>query len=296
MPVEPVEILWSPAGATMDDLGAKALVDVTDGDTPNFRMPIRMLSVDTPEVTAQTAEGAAAVDAKFAELVGWIRAGKAPIASALAAHLLPKLADRAGTRQFDQGNAASAWSKSNIQRRLALPDGRQRKLFIRLSDTPFDANKRLLAYVAPSFSETERATLSRQERATFNLDLIESGWGAPFVLFPSIPGELDLPLYLHAAVEAMAQHRGQYADPLSLFGYEYRMCEKLYAVTRKLVRGEPVKPDERFGWRTRYAVDMRTRRILGPESYMLIPPPYRLWIWPQDVRRAIAELNLIPSV
>ena len=46
--IEAVQILWSPAGANMPSLGARALVDVTDGDTPNVRMPIRMLSVDTP--------------------------------------------------------------------------------------------------------------------------------------------------------------------------------------------------------------------------------------------------------
>ncbi|MGH3716977.1 MAG: hypothetical protein ACRDT4_26485 [Micromonosporaceae bacterium] len=52
--IDPVQIFWSPAGATVPSLGARALVDVTDGDTPNLRMPVRMLSVDTPEVTADT--------------------------------------------------------------------------------------------------------------------------------------------------------------------------------------------------------------------------------------------------
>jgi hypothetical protein len=46
----------------MPSLGARPLVDVTDGDTPNLRMPVRMLSVDTPEVTADTAAGAARID------------------------------------------------------------------------------------------------------------------------------------------------------------------------------------------------------------------------------------------
>ena len=34
--IEPVQVLWSPAGITMPSLGARALVDVTDGDTPNI--------------------------------------------------------------------------------------------------------------------------------------------------------------------------------------------------------------------------------------------------------------------
>ena len=78
--IEPVQVLWSPAGTSMPSLGDRALVDVTDGDTPNIRMPIRMLSVDTPEVTARTPEGAAAVDEKFAQLAEWIDQGKAPAA------------------------------------------------------------------------------------------------------------------------------------------------------------------------------------------------------------------------
>jgi hypothetical protein len=57
----------------------RALVDVTDGDTPNLRMPVRMLSVDTPEVTARTEERASAIDQEFLQLAEWIREGLAPI-------------------------------------------------------------------------------------------------------------------------------------------------------------------------------------------------------------------------
>src|SRR5688500_14232001 len=59
---EPVQIFWAPAGASMPPLGDQPLVDVTDGDTPNLRMPVRMLSVDTPEVTAHNAQRAAEID------------------------------------------------------------------------------------------------------------------------------------------------------------------------------------------------------------------------------------------
>jgi len=92
--IEPVQVLWSPAGTSMPSLGDRALVDVTDGDTPNIRMPIRMLSVDTPEVTAKTPVGAATVDDKFAQLAEWIHQGKAPISAGLAAYLHPRPAAR----------------------------------------------------------------------------------------------------------------------------------------------------------------------------------------------------------
>jgi hypothetical protein len=73
------------------------------------------------------------------------------------------------------------------------------------------------------------------------------------------------------------------------------MCEKLYFITRKKVSGEYMSYPEQLRWRSRYCADMRTRRLYGPESYFKIPEPYRLWIWPNDVQKAIGLLNLIPS-
>jgi endonuclease YncB( thermonuclease family) len=293
---DPIQILWTPAGFNLPSLGARDLVDVSDGDTPNIRMPVRMLSVDTPEVTARSAAGATRVDAAFAELAGWIEQGIAPVSRRWGDHIVPRLRDgEAGTRQFTQGQAASAWYKARKDARLTKTNGTKRKLFVRTADDPFDNFGRLLAYVAPSYSSAELRQMTRAERATFNLDLIASGWAAPFILFPSIPGEHDLPLFLDAAVGAMEAGRGQYGDPLSLPGYEYRMCEKLHAITRRIVAGQDLSFSERIAWRSRYCLDMRTRALHGPEDYMDIPQPYRIWVWPDDVQEAIAKLNLVPS-
>jgi pyruvate/2-oxoglutarate dehydrogenase complex dihydrolipoamide acyltransferase (E2) component len=38
------EILWMPAGQELDGFDRLRFVDITDGDTPNVRMPVRMLS------------------------------------------------------------------------------------------------------------------------------------------------------------------------------------------------------------------------------------------------------------
>lgn len=293
---DPIQVLWTPAGFNLPSLGARDLVDVSDGDTPNIRMPVRMLSVDTPEVTARSEAGAARVDAKFAELADWLEDGTAPVSARWRDHILPRLRDRqAGTLQYTQGKAASAWYKARKDERLTRPNGRKRKLFVRTADMPFDNYGRLLAYVAPSYSPAELKELSRAERATFNLDLIESGWAAPFVIYPSIPGELDLPLVIRAAADAMAQSRGQYADDLFLPGYEYRMCEKLHSITKKIAEGQSLSWPDRLAWRSRYCLDMRDRTLFGPEDYMDIPAPYRIWIWPQDVQEAIGKLNLVPS-
>ncbi len=295
--VDLVQVLWSPAGAQIPNLGARALVDVSDGDTPNIRMPIRMLSVDTPEVTARSVTGAQKVDQKFAELAAWIQNGTAPVSAGFAAYILPKLATgNAGTLQFDQGKQASAWFKARADERLKRPNSnRRRNLFVRTADTPFDNYNRLLAYVAPSYSSRELADLTRKQRATFNLDLVESGWAAPFIVFPNIPGELDLPVFLEAAVDAQDAGRGQYADPLSLPAFEYRMCEKLHRISKKIAAGEKLSAKETRAWRSRYVADMRDRSLHGPESYMAVPMPYRIWIWPQDVQRAIGALNLTPA-
>src|SRR5215207_4244083 len=111
-----------PAGENLPDRDSRKLVDITDGDTPNIRMPIRMLSVDTPEVTADTEAGAERVDAKLAQLAQWIEQRRAPISAPLAAALLPKLATgKAGTLQFRQGKQASAFAKENAEKRLARP-------------------------------------------------------------------------------------------------------------------------------------------------------------------------------
>jgi len=222
--IDPVQVLWSPAGATVPSLGDLALVDVHDGDTPSVRMSVRMLSIDTPEITAISAEGALNVDRKFADLAQWITDRKAPITAALAERVLPKL-EKGGTRQFEQGTKAAEFAKQNTAERLTRPNGRKRNLFVRTADAPFDTHHRLLAYLAPNYSAAERKTLTRAQRATFNLDMVVAGWAATFVIYPSIPGELDLPMLLDAAATARTTGRGIWADPLTLPGYEYRCLD-----------------------------------------------------------------------
>jgi endonuclease YncB( thermonuclease family) len=297
--IDPVQILWSPAAISMPSLGSRAFVDTTDGDTPNISMPVRMLSVDTPEVTARTPEGATRVDEKLTQLAEWIDQGKAPITTDLAAHLLPKIATgKAGSLQFEQGKAASAFGDNNIRTRLARPGKPDRRVFIRSAEPHFDDNGRLLAYLAPNFTEAERATLTRAQRSTFNLDLLTAGWAAPFVIYPSIPGELDLPLLLAATEKAIADATTTtniWSNPHTLLAYEYRMVEKLHGITRKIVDGQDIPTAERFSWRERYCADMRTRVVHGPEDYTAVPPTYRLWFWARDVQRAIGDLNLTPA-
>ena len=294
--IDALQVLWTPSGDNLPARDDRALVDITDGDTPNIRMPIRMLSVDTPEVTARSDAGAARVDAKLAQLAEWIDQDKAPISAPLAAVLKPKLATgKAGTLHFQQGKQASAFAKHNVETRLARPGQEPRNLFIRTADSPFDNNHRLLAYVAPSFTPKELATLTREQRSTFNLDLVAAGWAAPFVIYPAVPGEDDLPLLVDAAATARSSGLGIWADPDTLLAYEYRAMEKLFAVTKKIVDGEQLRPGEARSWRERYCVDIRTRTLHGPEAWTRVPPEYRLFLWRADVSEAVSRLNLVPA-
>ncbi|MGH3760030.1 thermonuclease family protein [Actinophytocola sp.] len=295
--IDAVEIFWTPAGVTMSSNETRALVDITDGDTPNIRMPVRMLSVDTPEVTARSDTRAAVIDQEFAQLAVWIEAGRAPISPALGEFLAPKLAtERAGTLQFRQGKDASAFAKQNALARLTRPNGTTRSLFIRMDKSnPFDDHGRLLAYVAPNYSAAERRNLTNMERSTFNLDMVREGWAAPFVIYPAVPGEFDLPLLLEDAEAARSKSLGIWADPNTLLAYEYRSLERLFQITKKIVDGKDLSAAERFAWRERYCVDMRSRVLHGPEDYAGIPPAYRLWLWPRDVQEAVGRLNLVPD-
>lgn len=97
-----VAILWTPAGVSLDRPGGRQLVDLTDGDTPDLRIAVRMLSIDTPE----TYPIGPRLDAELAGLVPWIGSGAAPIDPVL---LLPhelRALERlvAAKRRLDSGD------------------------------------------------------------------------------------------------------------------------------------------------------------------------------------------------
>ena len=79
-----------------------------------------------------------------------------------------------------------------------------------------------------------------------------------------------------------------------LTGYEFRMCVKLYDVTKKLVAGKKLSTKERSGWISRYCVDITTREILYPQNYHKVSPYNRIFIWPEDVAEAVGRMNLLP--
>lgn len=291
-----IQIFWDPTGLELDTLGQNKLLRITDGDTPYVSVSIRMLSIDTPEVHYPGRQNPVRHDERLAELAQWLTAGQAPVPDDLAAFLTPKLASgQAGTLQKAQGEAATEAFQSLLDQRLTRPTGSKRSLFLRAADQPFDQYGRLLAYVAPSFSSKERGQMTRWDRATFNLLMVESGWAAPFLIFPSLPRHTDLEWFHSVAKRAVVEGRGAWADPLTLTGYEFRMCYRLWEVTKKLVQGTRLRSSEKYSWVGRYCADLTSREIYHPADYHRVEPYNRLFIWPADVNAAVGRLNLVPA-
>ena len=195
-----VKIFWDPKGFELDSLGKKGYLRATDGDTPYVSVPIRMLSIDTPEMHYPGNQKPSKHDSKLEQLADWIDNGKAPITSGLAEHLSQKLATgEAGTLQERQGK------------------------------------------------------------------------------------------------DAHDNKRGVWQDKMTLTGYEFRMCVKLYDVTKKLVGGKKLSSSKRYGWITRYCADMTTGKIFYPQDYFRIAPYNRIFMWPEDVSEAVGKMNLSPG-
>lgn len=291
-----LKIFWQPNGATFDSIGSKRYIRHSDGDTPTISTAIRMLSIDTPELHYPENNRPSKHDSKLAELAGWLQEGQAPAEPDLAAHLAPRLVTGdTGTRQERQGHQASDFFQTLLDTRLLRPDNTIRPLFVRTSDRPFDDYGRLLAYIAPQYAPAELKSKTLNERATFNLLMVEEGWAAPFPIFPDLPSQPDLKLFHQAADTAVTEGRGIWSDPFVLTGYEFRMAYQLWEVTGKLVRGKAVTTAELTNWITRWCADMTTGLLYEPQAYFRVRPQDRLFIWPQDVRAAVAALNLTPA-
>ncbi len=288
-----VKIFWDPQGLELDSIGRKKLDGISDGDTPSVTMSIRMLSIDTPEVHYPGGAKPSKQDENFKQLADWLEQGRAPISADLAAHLQPRLATgRAGSLQEEQGFKAKEVFGDLLRDHLSRPGHRKRSLFIRAADEHFDQYGRLLAYIAPAYSQKELATMTRKQRATFNLLLVEAGWAATLPIYPSLPRYQDLVLLQEAAKEAVQERRGAWARADSLTGYEFRMCVRLYELTKKLVQGKKVDSRDRKGWISRYCADMTTREIFLPQDYCRVPVYNRIFVWPQHVAEAAGRMNL----
>lgn len=293
-----VQIFYDPLGFEVDKLGKKTKSgDPADGDTPYVRVPIRMLGIDTPETNYPTIGSPANSDVRLAELGHWIQQGHAPVNNDLAAHLLPRLnTGTAGSLQRVHGDAAKAAFKQALSARLTRPNGTKRSLFLYAADEHFDQYGRLLAYAAPCYSKAELASMTLHQRRTFNLEMVETGWAASLLIYPSLPKFADLEMFYDGAKAAFDNDQGAWADKSTMLtGYEWRMCIKLHKVTKKLVNGQTLSTAERYSWIERFCFDLTKRTVFNPQDYLKVPPYARAFVWPKDMRRAVGDLNLTPG-
>ncbi len=69
-----------------------------------------------------------------------------------------------------------------------------------------------------------------------------------------------------------------------LLAYKYRMCIKL--ATAKTA---PVGIKAAF---QRTCVDLRSLKIVNDQGFHKVSPPYRLWVWDEDLGDARVDLSL----
>lgn len=299
-----LSVFWQPSGINLDQLGtARPTRDnegnpkVSDGDTPKIEVSIRMLSMDTPEKSV-TARGLSKAEmlSLTPQLLDWFESGRSPVPRPLAEHLEPLLDyQNPVEKHWEQGAQATLALKQIMEDRLAKPSGGERPFFLRAADERFDRYGRLLAYVAPSFEWEERQSMTLYERRTFNFQMVELGWASTLVIYPSVPGELDLPMLQTAAKNAVENGLGVWSDPTSILAYEYRMLEKLVLILQKQQNGEEIERDQWSGWISRYCADIETGYIFAPTEYFRVKPWNRLFIWKDQVREAVSALNLRPA-
>jgi endonuclease YncB( thermonuclease family) len=269
----------------------RQLARTSDGDTPVIDQPVRMVSVDTPEKqhyaglppTAQVKLDRCRQrlqDGTYAALPGGLRE-----------YLVGRLTADAAERHIGAGLGASASFEALQDQRLTKPDGSRRRVAIIPTGELIDHYGRLLAYLAPWFAGPPGDPLPPKdapERRTFNLEMVASGWGALFVIYPSLPRNDDLNVLLEAAEAAWTERRGAWAEfgEDLLLGYEYRAAIKLGI--EELEDPAATVADAY----QRHCVDLRDLRLVGKHDYFQVPPSQRLWIWEDDLAQATPDLAL----
>jgi endonuclease YncB( thermonuclease family) len=267
------------------------LLQISDGDTPVIQQPIRMVSCDTPEKAGYAGKPEKS-QPKLDLCRSRLESGfYSDIPEPLGDYLISRLIPDAAERHIDAGNSATLVFSTTIEERLTRPDGSKRKAGIIPSGEIVDRYGRLLAYLAPWYTNTESDPLppvDSPKRHTFNLNMIESGWAAFFPIYPSLPRRKeDWLLAVAAAESAWNGKKGIWEEHGEevLLGYEYRLCIKL---------GEADSAEKGMSSAfQRHCVDIRDSRLHGKFGFWQIPPCYRLWVWDDDLKTAKKDLKLV---
>ena len=267
------------------------LYSISDGDTPQILQPVRMVSTDTPEKAGYAGRSELA-QPKLDECRRRLETGFFPeIPAALVEYLVAKLTGDAAARHIAAGDAASLEFDLLLKDRLTRSTGTQRRVATIPTGEVVDRYGRLLAYLAPWFAGGSSDPLPPKHdpnRRTFNLDMVAVGWAAPFLIYPSLPHDDDLNLFLTEARAAWEHKRGAwqaYGENL-LLGYEYRLCIKLGTAKT------PKKGVAAAFQRICIDVSSDPPRSVGRFGWADVAPPDRLWVWTDDAAKASVDLDI----
>lgn len=267
----------------------RALIRVSDGDTPVIDQPVRLVSCDTPEKAGYAGRPEIS-QPKLNSCRQRLEDGfYTEIPINLRNYLLDRLTEDAATKHISAGNDATARFEGIVEERLTKENGTKRKTAIIATGEIIDIHGRLLSYMAPYFTGSASDPLpvpNDPKRRTFNLQMIEEGWAAFFPIYPSLPKNPDLNMAIASAEMAWLGKKGvwdEYGEKI-LLGYEYRMCIKLGTA-----QSSQDGINEAF---QRLCLDLRNLEIVGKFGFSEVPPPYRLWIWEKDLEKAKVDLSL----
>ncbi len=306
----------------------------SDGDTPIIRQPIRMVSIDTPE--KKYGGGAPLQQEK-------LDAARVRLQSDSFGDLIPqetkdyfvsKLDSDAAVRHTTAANQASTAFEDLLDERLIRleePDDDdptriwKRNLAVFPSGQMIDTYGRILAYIAPWFSASQLPPVGDPLRNTINLEMLKNGWGALFIIYPSIPKPADFEMALNAARQGFESRDGQWQErELFLPAYEYRALIKLGAFlfaarnargdikaryyteaekdadeAAQIAAGNTVQAQRNTSPGDlvakafqRSVVDIESREALGRFRFDLVPAWRRMWFWTTDQDEALADLGL----
>jgi endonuclease YncB( thermonuclease family) len=285
----------------------------SDGDTPIIEQPIRMVSIDTPEKSYGGGQelGQEKLDACRDRLLAGFYDELIP--EETKAYLLNKLTADAAAIHIEAAHEATSHFQQFLDSRLQVDDDTRRRLAVFPAGELIDGYGRLLAYIAPWFKREELPPYGDPERRTFNLQMLESGWAALFIIYPSFPRKGDFQSAVDAAADAFNDSRGQWQYGAGFLpGYEYRMCIKLGTQLATAKKGsqrqrfytrEALEANraalETEGWMIsmnaqqsaeqfvetafqRHCVDIGTKELVGRFRFDLVDPWKRMWLWDKN--------------
>lgn len=245
-------------------LNPSSLISISDGDTPEVKMGVRMVGIDTPELHFPGNSSPEKSDPLLAKLPSTAQFKKLP--KELREYLEPRL-EKGGEIQKKWALKAKEALERIVSEGLKREKGGRRKVFLACGKEVIDCYGRILAFAGPFMTKEEREEFGQPD--TFNLRMLKEGFAVSNIHFPNIPKEEDIKLAVDAVRNAKKKGLGFWKEKQKiLLGYEFRALVRL------------AKGEKGF----RYKVGDLREILAGKkveyqkaEEYIFIPEEYRVF-------------------